>query len=102
MDTIALVKKIAEIKEQVPGGDIGRVLELAPDLLLANQTEFAAAIRGVEAEMRKETTPKNLYKEVSRIVRDGGAASLLARGKVISEPTGVLAVTEKANVHFAV
>jgi hypothetical protein len=42
---------------------------------------------------------RETYDAAAKLVRDGGAASLLARGE--THRAGVVPVTEKANVHFS-
>jgi hypothetical protein len=93
------------MKHVMPGGDIGRVLELAPELLLAKEEAFAGAVAGVanEVSIKKRNgaraSHRETYDAAAKLVRDGGAASLLARGE--THRAGVVPVTEKANVHFS-
>jgi histone H3/H4 len=92
------------MKRILPGGDIGRVLELAPELLLAGDEAFAGAVAGVAAELAekgngKTASRRDVYQAAAKLVRDGGAASLLARGE--TQKAVVVPVTEKANVHFS-
>jgi hypothetical protein len=104
LDTVALVRAIVRMKRILPGGDIGRVLELAPELLLAGDEAFAGAVAGVAAELAekrngKTASRRDVYQAAAKLVRDGGAASLLARGE--TQKAVVVPVTEKANVHFS-
>ena len=105
LETTALVRAIVRMKHALPGGDIGRLLELAPELLLAGDEAFAAAVAGVAAELAERkgdgarVSSRDVYDAAAKLVRDGGAASLLARGE--TEKAGVVPVTEKANVHFS-
>ena len=104
LDTVDLVRAIVRMKHVMPGGDIGRVLELAPELLLAKEEAFAGAVAGVAAEVARKkrngagASHRETYDAAAKLVRDGGAASLLARGE--THRAGVVPVTEKANVHF--
>ena len=104
MDTTRLVREIVKMKTILPGGDVGRLLELAPGLLLAVGTgELEQAVTGVHRELgsggkKEKATDKAVFQEAKRLVQSGGAASLLARGKVTGGT--VVAVTEKTNVHF--
>ena len=92
------------MKTILPGGDVGRLLELAPGLLLAVGTgELEQAVTGVRRELgsggkKEKATDKAVFQEAKRLVQSGGAASLLARGKVTGGT--VVVVTEKTNVHF--
>ena len=105
LDTVDLVRAIVRMKHVMPGGDIGRVLELAPELLLAKEEAFAGAVAGVanEVSIKKRNgaraSHRETYDAAAKLVRDGGAASLLARGE--THRAGVVPVTEKANVHFS-
>ena len=104
LETVALVRAIVRMKRVLPGGDIGRVLELAPELLLAGDEAFAGAVAGVAAELadKRNGAPasrRDVYQAAAKLVRDGGAASLLARGE--TQKAVVVPVTEKANVHFS-
>ena len=105
LDTVDLVRAIVRMKHVMPGGDIGRVLELAPELLLAKEDLFAGAVAGVanEVSIKKRNgagaSHRETYDAAAKLVRDGGAASLLARGE--THRAGVVPVTEKANVHFS-
>ena len=105
LETVDLVRAIVRIKHVMPGGDIGRVLELAPELLLAKEDAFANAVAGVanEVSIKKRNgaraSHRETYDAAAKLVRDGGAASLLARGE--THRAGVVPVTEKANVHFS-
>ena len=105
LDTVDLVRAIVRMKHVMPGGDIGRVLELAPELLLAKEDAFAGAVAGVanEVSIKKRNgaraSHRETYDAAAKLVRDGGAASLLARGE--THRAGVVPVTEKANVHFS-
>jgi hypothetical protein len=105
LDTVDLVKGIVRMKHVMPGGDIGRVLELAPELLLSKEEAFANAVAGVAAEVSikkrngARASHRETYDASAKLVRDGGAASLLARGE--THRAGVVPVTEKANVHFS-
>ena len=105
LETVDLVRAIVRMKHVMPGGDIGRVLELAPELLLANEEAFAGAVAGVAAEVSikkrngARASHRETYDAAAKLVRDGGAASLLARGE--THRAGVVPVTEKANVHFS-
>jgi hypothetical protein len=105
LETVDLVKGIVRMKHVMPGGDIGRVLELAPELLLAKEEAFAGAVAGVanEVSIKKRNgaraSHRETYDAAAKLVRDGGAASLLARGE--THRAGVVPVTEKANVHFS-
>ena len=99
MDTLELVTGIVKMKGVLPGGDIGRLLELAPELLLCSTETLEASVTGICAELvekRNNANHRAVYDAVASVVQNGGAASLLARGK--KEP--VVTVTEKANVHF--
>ena len=105
LETVALVRAIVRMKHALPGGDIGRVLELAPELLLAGDEAFASAVAGVAAEVAEKNaggaraSHRDVYDAAAKLVRDGGAASLLARGE--TRKAVVVPVTEKANVHFS-
>lgn len=105
LETVDLVRAIVRMKHVMPGGDIGRVLELAPELLLAKEEAFAGAVAGVanEVSIKKRNgaraSHRETYDAAAKLVRDGGAASLLARGE--THRAGVVPVTEKANVHFS-
>jgi hypothetical protein len=105
LETVDLVRAIVRMKHVMPGGDIGRVLELAPELLLAKEDAFAGAVAGVanEVSIKKRNgaraSHRETYDAAAKLVRDGGAASLLARGE--THRAGVVPVTEKANVHFS-
>jgi len=105
LETVDLVRAIVRIKHVMPGGDIGRVLELAPELLLAKEDAFANAVAGVanEVSIKKRNgaraSHRETYDAAAKLVRDGGAASLLARGE--THRARVVPVTEKANVHFS-
>ena len=105
LETVDLVRAIVRMKHVMPGGDIGRVLELAPELLLAKEEAFANAVAGVAAEVSIKkrngagASHRETYDAAAKLVRDGGAASLLARGE--THRAGVVPVTEKANVHFS-
>jgi hypothetical protein len=105
LETVDLVRAIVRMKHVMPGGDIGRVLELAPELLLAKEDLFAGAVAGVanEVSIKKRNgagaSHQETYDAAAKLVRDGGAASLLARGE--THRAGVVPVTEKANVHFS-
>ena len=104
-ETVDLVRAIVRMKHVMPGGDIGRVLELAPELLLAKEDLFAGAVAGVANEVARKkrngarASHRETYDAAAKLVRDGGAASLLARGE--THRAGVVPVTEKANVHFS-
>ena len=104
LETVALVRAIVRMKHILPGGDIGRILELAPELLLAGDEAFAGAVAGVAAELAEKrngapASRRDVYQAAAKLVRDGGAASLLARGE--TQKAVVVPVTEKANVHFS-
>ena len=104
-ETVDLVRAIVRMKHVMPGGDIGRVLELAPELLLAKEDLFAGAVAGVSNEVARKkrngarASHRETYDAAAKLVRDGGAASLLARGE--THRAGVVPVTDKANVHFS-
>lgn len=104
-DAETLVRRIARLKNTLRGGDVGQLLGLAPTLLLAEEEEVAVAVRGVAAEAAarrggKRASDVAVFEEVSRIVREGGAESLLARGRAAKGESRVVPVTERANVHF--
>ena len=114
-----LVRRAARVKMTLRGGDAGRVLGLAPSLLLATEEEFSAAIEGVAAEVtsarsrkgKSKLSPQSaamqraVYEAATAILRDGGAESLLARGAASGRDGAsgrVVLVTEKAaSVHVS-
>ena len=104
-DAETLVRRIARLKNTLRGGDVGQLLGLAPTLLLAEEEEMAAAVRGVAAEAAarrggKRASEVAVFEDAARIVREGGAESLLARGRAARGESRVVPVTERANVHF--
>ena len=60
-----------------------------------------AGVAAELAEKRNGAPPprRDVYQAAAKLVRDGGAASLLARGE--TQKAVVVPVTEKANVHFS-
>ena len=95
---------------------MGRLLALAPSLLLASEDDFASAVEAVADDVTASRADKGkntlrggamqraVYEAAAAIVRDGGAASLLARGAAAAEGNrgGVVLVTEKgASLHVS-
>jgi hypothetical protein len=104
-DAETIVRRIARLKNTLRGGDVGQLLGLAPTLLLAEEEEMAAAVRGVAAEAAarrggRRASEVAVFEDAARIVREGGAESLLARGRAVRGESRVVPVTERANVHF--
>ena len=97
-DAEAIVRDLAWMKrpDVLGGGDVARLCELAPGLLLATREEIRAALEGAGGGGEGNTCG---YAEARRLCEEGGAASFLARGETGRKK--VVPVTERANVHFA-
>ncbi len=97
-DAEAIVRDLAWMKrpDVLGGGDVARLCELAPGLLLATREEIRAALEGAGGGGEGNACG---YAEARRLCEEGGAASFLARGETGRKK--VVPVTERANVHFA-
>lgn len=113
VDTTTLVRRVAGLKTALSGGDLGAVLGLAPQLLLATADEAHAAVAEVRREVklaREERLQPQLregsaqeqravYEATMCIVKAGGAESLLKRAERKMKKKRVVLLTERTSPH---
>ena len=75
------------------------IFGLIPGQVVLNGTFAALTAELAEKRNGKTASRRDVYQAAAKLVRDGGAASLLARGE--TQKAVVVPVTEKANVHFS-
>ena len=119
LDAEEVVRRVVRMKRLLRGGDVGRLLGLAPSLLLAPEGVLEAAVTAVAEEAAARGNkrqggggeggggvvghgPRATYDAVAATLQGGGAEALLARGmRGEGGARGVVLVTERAEtVHM--
>ena len=85
LETVALVRAIVRMKHILPGGDIGRILELAPESPARRRRGVRRRGGGRRRRARRERNgalrAATFYQAAAKLVRDGGAASRSRAGR---------------------
>jgi hypothetical protein len=108
----AVVRRAVAVRAVLRGGDVGRVLGLAPSLLLADEDDVRAAVEAIAEECetsggggggrkgRRKFREKDVFDAAFRAIQGGGAEAFLARGRARRRGGGVVLMTEKGgSVH---
>ena len=108
----AVVRRAVAVRAVLRGGDVGRVLGLAPSLLLADEDDVRAAVEAIAEECetsggggggrkgRRKFREKDVFDAAFRAIQGGGAVAFLARGRARRRGGGVVLMTEKGgSVH---
>ncbi len=108
----AVVRRAVAVRAVLRGGDVGRVLGLAPSLLLADEDDVRAAVEAIAEECetsggggggrkgRRKVREKDVFDAAFRAIQGGGAEAFLARGRARRRGGGVVLMTEKGgSVH---